>query len=45
MSDGSLAHELTPGETYQIDSDDYDSEEGDTGIDDAEYDKLVAEGE
>lgn len=46
MSDGTVAHELKDGETYQIDSDEYDSDDnaGDQ-LGDAEYDELVAEGE
>jgi NAD-dependent histone deacetylase SIR2 len=44
MSDGSLVHEITPAETYQIDSDEYDSEAGIDDLGDEEYDRLVEEG-
>ncbi|KAK8847568.1 hypothetical protein IAR55_005427 [Kwoniella newhampshirensis] len=40
-----LAHEITPAETYQIDSDDYDSEQERDDLDDEEYDQLVEEAE
>ncbi|RSH92349.1 NAD-dependent histone deacetylase sir2 [Saitozyma podzolica] len=45
MSDGSLVHEITPAETYQIDSDEYDSEAGIDDLGDEEYDRLVEEAE
>ncbi|ORY20906.1 DHS-like NAD/FAD-binding domain-containing protein [Naematelia encephala] len=45
MSDGSLLHEVTPGETYQLDSEEYDSDEERDLVDDDEYDHLVEEAE
>jgi len=38
-------HEIQPGETYQIDSSDYDSEEERDNLGEEEYDALVDEGE
>ncbi|WWC86720.1 uncharacterized protein L201_001598 [Kwoniella dendrophila CBS 6074] len=40
-----LAPEITPAETYQIDSDDYDSDQERDDLEDDEYDKLVEEAE
>ncbi|KAK4688847.1 hypothetical protein P7C73_g1254, partial [Tremellales sp. Uapishka_1] len=45
MSDGTVAHEITPAETYQLDSDDYDSEEERDGLGDDEYERLAEEAE
>lgn len=45
MSSSGVAHEIQPGETYQIDSSEYDSEEERDGLGEDEYDKLVDEGE
>lgn len=45
MAEESLAHEISPDETYQIDSDDYDSDQERDDLDDEEYEKLVDEGE
>jgi NAD-dependent histone deacetylase SIR2 len=44
MDEGSQIHDLTPGETYQIDSDEYDSDDDGGQIAEEEYDDLVAEG-
>ena len=46
MSDGTLMHELDPSEVYQVDSDEFDSEEDGNAADmaDEEYDRLVQEG-
>ena len=44
MSDGALLHEITPGETYQLDSDEFSEEEPES-LGDEEYDGLVDEGE
>ncbi|WWC59658.1 uncharacterized protein I303_102218 [Kwoniella dejecticola CBS 10117] len=41
----SLAPEITLAETYQIDSDDYDSDQERDDLEDDEYDKLVEEAE
>jgi len=38
-------HEIKPGETYQIDSSDYDSEEERDNLGEDEYDALVDEGQ
>jgi hypothetical protein len=38
-------HEIKPGETYQIDSSEYDSEEERDNLGEEEYDALVDEGE
>nr|XP_019046968.1 NAD-dependent histone deacetylase SIR2 [Kwoniella bestiolae CBS 10118]OCF25898.1 NAD-dependent histone deacetylase SIR2 [Kwoniella bestiolae CBS 10118] len=40
-----LAPEITPAETYQIDSDEYDSDQERDDLEDDEYDKLVEEAE
>ncbi|WWC68130.1 uncharacterized protein I206_102052 [Kwoniella pini CBS 10737] len=40
-----LAPEITPAETYQIDSDDYDSDQERDDLEDDEYDNLVEEAE
>ncbi|WVQ98238.1 hypothetical protein IAU59_005361 [Kwoniella sp. CBS 9459] len=40
-----LAPEIIPAETYQIDSDDYDSDQERDDLEDDEYDKLVEEAE
>lgn len=45
MSSSGVAHEIQPGETYQIDSSEYDSEEERDGLGEDEYDRLVDEGE
>lgn len=45
MSDGTALHELSAGETYQIDSDEYDSDDQGDNIGEEDYDELVAEGE
>lgn len=37
-------HEIGPGEGYDIDSDEFDSDD-EAGLDQAEYDRLVDEGE
>ena len=37
-------HEIKPGETYQIHSSDYDSEEERDNLGEEEYDALVDEG-
>lgn len=37
-------HEITPEETYQIDSSEYDSDEDHAGIEEEEYEELVQEG-
>ncbi|CAD6564613.1 MAG: NAD-dependent histone deacetylase sir2 [Tremellales sp. Tagirdzhanova-0007] len=44
MSDGALLHEITPGETYQLDSDEFSEEEPES-LGDEEYDGLVDEAE
>jgi NAD-dependent histone deacetylase SIR2 len=44
MSDGPLMHEISPADTYQIDSDEYDSEQELDNLPDDEYDRLVEEG-
>lgn len=45
MDDGTLPDHLIPGETYQIDSDEYDSDNDDGGpIAEEEFDDLIAEG-
>jgi NAD-dependent histone deacetylase SIR2 len=44
MSSGEVTHEIQPGETYQIDSSEYDSDEERDGLDEDEYDRLVDEG-
>lgn len=44
MSGSSLAPEIIPAETYQIDSDDYDSDQERDDLEDDEYDRLVEEG-
>jgi NAD-dependent histone deacetylase SIR2 len=38
-------YEVVPAETYQLDSDEYDSEEGAMDISQGEYDQLAEEGE
>ncbi|OCF30402.1 NAD-dependent histone deacetylase SIR2 [Kwoniella heveanensis BCC8398] len=45
MSGSSLAPEIIPAETYQIDSDDYDSDQERDDLEDDEYDRLVEEAE
>ncbi|WWD21658.1 hypothetical protein CI109_106144 [Kwoniella shandongensis] len=45
MTEDSLAHEINPAETYQIDSDEYDSDQERDDINDEEYDRLVEEAE
>jgi NAD-dependent histone deacetylase SIR2 len=45
MSDGTALHELSAGETYQIDSDEFDSDDQGDNIGEEDYDELVAEGE
>ncbi|WVR04783.1 hypothetical protein IAU60_001795 [Kwoniella sp. DSM 27419] len=40
-----LSAEITPAETYQIDSDSYDSDQERDDLEDDEYDKLVTEAE
>ncbi|KAI9636209.1 DHS-like NAD/FAD-binding domain-containing protein [Dioszegia hungarica] len=45
MSDGTALHELSAGETYQIDSDEYDSDDQGDNIGEKDYDELVAEAE
>ena len=44
MSDGTFLHEITPDETYQLDSDEFSEAELDI-LGDEEYDGLVDEGE
>lgn len=47
MSEGVLlppAQEIKPGDTYQIDSEEYDSDQERDNLSDGEYDKLVEEG-
>lgn len=44
MSDGDVVHEIKPGETYQLDSDEFNSEEEPDGLETEEYDDLVDEG-
>lgn len=44
MNEGSTVHELVSGETYQIDSDEYDSDDDGGKIAEEGYDDLVAEG-
>lgn len=41
---GSPPDALGPAETYQIDSDEYDSDADDDNIPDEEYDRIVEEG-
>lgn len=36
--------EIKPGDTYQIDSEEYDSDQERDNLSDGEYDKLVEEG-
>lgn len=38
------AQEIRPGDTYQIDSEEYDSDQERDNLSDGEYDKLVEEG-
>ncbi|WVF69606.1 hypothetical protein IAT40_004384 [Kwoniella sp. CBS 6097] len=45
MSGTALAPEIIPAETYQIDSEDYDSDQERDDLEDDEYDKLVEEAE
>lgn len=45
MSGASPVHEIGPGERYDIDSDDYDSEEEMDQLNPEEYDRLVEEGQ
>ena len=45
MIDREVVHEIKSGETYQIDSDEYDSDGGLDDVEEEEYDKLVDEGE
>lgn len=40
-----VALALTPAETYQIDSDEYDSDDDGSQMGDDEYDRLVEEGQ
>jgi NAD-dependent histone deacetylase SIR2 len=42
--DPAASHVITPGETYQIDSDEWDSDEDREALRDEEYDRLVDEG-
>ena len=45
MSAASPVHEIGPGEGYDIDSDEYDSEEEMDQLNPGEYDRLVEEGQ
>lgn len=45
MSEDGVVHEIDSAETYQLDSDDFDSQGGFEGMKDREYDELVDEGE
>lgn len=38
-------HEITPQETYQLDSSDYDSDEEREALSEGEYDRLAEEGQ
>lgn len=38
------AQEIKPGDTYQIDSEEYDSDQERDNLSDGEYDKLIEEG-
>lgn len=45
MSAGSPVHEIGPGEGYDIDSEEYDSEDEAEQLEGDEYDRLVEEGQ
>ena len=45
MNEAGPCHEITLAETYQIDSDEWDSDEEKDNLGDEEYDRLVEEGE
>ena len=44
ISPGPEAHEITPSDAYQIDSDEFESEDEGDMIPDEEYDQLMEEG-